>query len=235
MIDSKKVLGVIPARGGSKGVPQKNIIDLGGQPMIAWTINAARKSQYLDRVIVSTEDPDIREVAQRAEADLPFIRPRELAADETLIEDVLFHALDSLNEEYDYIVLLQPTSPFRTTADIDACIERCVRHSAPVCIAVTQPEEPPQWMFYVGEDHRLLPIMENGFAVKRRRQELRQAWCINGAVFVMHVDWYRSTKNFLCNETIAYLMPRERSVNIDTTEDLLFARALIEMGLGDNE
>lgn len=125
MINNKKILAIIPARGGSKGLPRKNIRELAGKPLIAWTIEAGRKSKYIDRLIVSSEDFEIIEVAKKYGAEIPFVRPKHLAEDESLGLDPVFHALREL-PGYDIVVLLQPTSPLRLTEDIDACIEQLI-------------------------------------------------------------------------------------------------------------
>lgn len=228
MFKGQRILGVIPARGGSKGLPGKNIADVAGKPMIAWSIAAARASQYLDRAVVSSDDPAVIEVARAHGGDVPFVRPGEIAQDTTAIEPVLFHALDSIDGTFDYIVLLQPTSPLRRDVDIDRCIEACIDAGAPAALSIVAQETPPEWMFRVRSDRRLMPIFPEGFGVARRRQDLPEAWAINGAVYVMNIDWYRKTRNFLCEETVAYVMPREHSVCVDTPEDMFLARALAE-------
>jgi CMP-N,N'-diacetyllegionaminic acid synthase len=125
MIGERKVLGLIPARGGSKGVARKNIREVRGKPLIAWTIEEARRSIYLDRLVLSSEDTEIMEIARSFGCEVPFRRPEELAADDTPGIDPVLHALREL-PGFDYVALLQPTSPLRTAEDIDGCIERCV-------------------------------------------------------------------------------------------------------------
>src|SRR3990167_8107255 len=136
MIDGKKVLAVITARGGSKGLPRKNILEVGGRPMLAWSVDAAEKSSLLDRTILSSDDDEIIRVGREWGCDVPFKRPLELAHDETSTEHALIHALDHLEETYDYIVLLQPTSPLREAQDIDNCITTCRRRGVPACVSV---------------------------------------------------------------------------------------------------
>src|SRR5262249_46947636 len=125
MIGSSRVLAIITARGGSKGLPGKNIIDLGGKPLLAWSIEAAHRARHVDRLILSSEDDDIIAVAKKFGCEVPFRRPREFATDAAMIDPVLTHALDHLDEAFDYLVLLQPTSPLRTAADIDGPIKLC--------------------------------------------------------------------------------------------------------------
>jgi CMP-N,N'-diacetyllegionaminic acid synthase len=227
MYKGKRILGVIPARGGSKGLPGKNIAAVGRKPMIAWSINAAQDSRYLDHFLVSTDDEAIALVARRYGADVPFIRPAHLAEDVTAIEPVLFHAADNAPGIYDYIVLLQPTSPLRLGSDIDGCIEACIDTGAPAAISVVAQETPPEWMFRLKPDQTLKPILFDEFKIASRRQDLPEAWSVNGAVYVMKLDWYRQTNSCFTERTVAYPMPRERSICIDTPEDMLLARALV--------
>ena len=126
MIGNKKLLAVIPARGGSKRLPRKNILDLSGKPMISWTIDAALGSKYIDRIVVSTDDQEIAKISKDCGADIPFIRPLELATDYATSIDVVLNLIESLernNEYYDYIMLLQPTSPLRSTKNINESVE----------------------------------------------------------------------------------------------------------------
>ena len=154
-----KVLGIIPARGGSKGMPKKNIRPLLNKPLIAWTIEQALKSKYIDRVVVSTDDPAIARLAKKHGADVPFMRPDKLATDKAKSIDVVSHALLSLPEKYDYVVLLQPTSPLRTADDIDACVKLCMSKGGNSCVSVTESEKNPHWMYSLdrnGRMHRLI-------------------------------------------------------------------------------
>jgi len=124
MIDSQKILALIPARGGSKGLPRKNILPLSGKPLIAWTVEAAKNSKYIDNCIVSTDDIEIAECAEKYGAEIPFLRPPNLATDFTSSNDVILHAIENIHDNYDLLVLLQPTSPLRTEYDIDNGIEK---------------------------------------------------------------------------------------------------------------
>ena len=152
MIKDKTVLAIIPARGGSKGVPLKNIRDVGGKPLIAWTIMEGKKSKYIDRLILSSEDERIINVAKKLGCEVPFTRPSSLAQDETPSIDVIVHAVQTIPEKYDYIVLLQPTSPLRKVTDIDNCIEQCLQKNAKACVSVTEPEKSPFWMYKIDEN-----------------------------------------------------------------------------------
>jgi CMP-N,N'-diacetyllegionaminic acid synthase len=218
MIDGQRVLAIIPARGGSKGVPRKNIREVGGWPLIAWTIEEARKAKYVDRLILSSEDAEIIRVAKEWGCDVPFVRPAELAQDDTPGIDPVLHAASML-PEYDVIVVLQATSPLRIAADIDGCIEHCMTKNAPACVSVTEADQSPFWMFRIGEHGKMQRLIEDGQAYARR-QELPLVYVLNGAVYVARRDWLTSRQTFLGEETLGYVMPPERSLDIDTEVDL---------------
>ncbi len=227
MIDDKTVLAIIPARGGSKGVPRKNIRDLGGKPLIAWTIAAARSSAYLDRIIVSTDDAEIANVARQFNAEVPFMRPAELARDGSSGIDPVIHALETLAEKYDYMVLLQPTSPFRNAQDIDQAIELCVKKGAETCVSVTENSKSPYWAYKIDAQQRIEPL----FPVEEKiacRQQLPKTYAQNGAIFVAACNFVLKTATLQNRQTLAYIMPSERSIDIDSEYDLRLANLLLE-------
>ncbi|MBI4184079.1 MAG: acylneuraminate cytidylyltransferase family protein [Proteobacteria bacterium] len=226
MIGDRSVLAVIPARGGSKGFPGKNLAPLAGKPLIAWSIDAARASRHVDRLILSSDDEAIIRAAREWGAEAPFVRPAELASDEAKVEDALLHALDALDRSYDYLVLLQPTSPLRTPADIDACLALCEGTGAPAAVSVVAAPKSPYWMFRLENDSRMQPLFP-WEAVYHRRQGLPPAYALNGAVYAARVEWFRVRRTFFSPETRAQVMPAERSLDIDTPTDLVLAEALI--------
>lgn len=220
MINDKKVLAIIPARGGSKGVPRKNIRYLAGKPLIAWTIEAAKKSKYIDRLILTSEDQEIIDMARKYECEAPFIRPQELALDETPGIEPILHALDNILE-FDYVVLLQPTSPLRIAEDIDTCIDMLIETKSPACVSVTEVDASPYWMYSIDEN-RLMHQLIKQEQCSVRRQDLPKAFSLNGAVYVADVKWLLKSKTFLTEETSAYIMPKNRSHDIDTEEDFVW-------------
>lgn len=226
MIDGKRVLAVITARGGSKSLPGKNIRLLGGKPLISWTIEAAQGSAYIDRLVLSSDDPAIIEVARTWGCEVPFARPAELARDDTPGIAPVLHAIEAL-PGYDYVVLLQPTSPLRSISDIDGCLELCVRAGFPACVSVTEPDKSPYWMYTLDPSGQMRPLME-GVERFDRRQELPQVYALNGAVYAADCRWLAASRSFVTLETGGYLMPRERSADIDTELDLLCVEALLE-------
>lgn len=228
MIKGTSVLAIIPARGGSKGVPRKNIRDVAGKPLIAWTIEEAKKSKYIDRLILSSEDPEIIEVAKKWGCDVPFVRPAELAEDATPGIAPVLHALNAL-PEYGLVVLLQPTSPLRNVVDIDGCIELCLREDACACVTVTEPDKSPYWMYRLDKTGRMFPLI-NTPERDSRRQELPKVYALNGAVYVARSEWMREKKTFVTEQTVAYFMPKDRSADIDTELDLICVQAIIAEG-----
>ncbi len=226
MIEGKRVLAVIPARGGSKGIPRKNLRVIAGRSLLEWTWRAAQGSVFLDRTILSSEDPEIIATMRALGGEVPFVRPVELAADTTPGIDPLLHALDALPERYELVVLLQPTSPLRTAADIDGAIRLCVDRGAPACVSVGPVAKNPHWTFRLDEDARLSPILPSVEGAARR-QDLPVYVSLNGAVYVAHTDWIRRNRRFDSPETVAFAMSRESSVDIDDEIDLIVAEELL--------
>lgn len=214
---SNLVLALITARGGSKGLPRKNVLSAGGKPLIAWSIEASLQSKVISHVVLSSDDDEIIDTAKAWGCSAPFRRPAELANDTATSIDVVLHALDQL-PEYQYIVLLQPTSPLRTAADIDEAFALMLSLGAPSCVSVCEAEESPYWMFRLNRDKKLERLLreEN---VATRRQDLPPVYVLNGAIYIAQVEWLRESKSFLGEGCVAYVMPKERSLDIDNLED----------------
>ncbi len=213
MIEGRSLLAIIPARSGSKRVPQKNIQTVAGKPLVAWTIEEAKKSKYIDRLILSSDDEEIIKIAKDWGCEVPFMRPKELAQDSTLTIEPVLHAMKRL-PKHDYVVLLQPTSPLRQVTDIDGCIERCVQEKADSCVSVTEVDRNPYGVFSLDLLNRLQPL-----AIK--------LYILNGAVYVAKWEWLLINKTLVTHkQTLAYLMPRERSIDVDTKLDLRIAEFL---------
>lgn len=215
MINGQKVLGVITARGGSRGVPGKNIRVVGGKPLIVWTIKAAQASKHLDRLILSSDDDAIIEVVKTYGCEVPFKREARLATDDTPSIDVVLDALDRC-PGYNWVVLLQPTSPLRTADDIDGALQKCIELGAPACVSVCEAEQSPYWM-YTQKDSRLQPVID--MPLIERRQDLPRVYVLNGVVYTAQSDWLRITRNFISAETVAHTMPPNCSHDLDSEQD----------------
>lgn len=226
MIGGRKVLALIPARGGSKGIPGKNIIPLAGKPLLGWTVEAAQACAAIDEIVLSTDDEAIAETGRRLGASVPFMRSASLATDEASTMDVVFDALDRL-PGFDVVVLLQPTSPLRTAADIDACL--ALLDSALACVSVRPAGDHPYLTFRVDDQHQLVPFASVPEGQSLRRQDLPGAWCLNGAVYVADIPWLRAQRSFISALTVAYAMPAERSMDIDTPADLRAAEDVLRL------
>lgn len=226
VIDGRSVLAVVTARGGSKGLPGKNLRPMAGRPLIGWTIAAARASARVDRLILSSDDPDIMAVADELGCEVPFRRPPELAGDAAGSMEVVLDALDR-TPGHDLVVLLQPTSPLRTAADIDGALERMIACAAPACVSVTEAPIHPWLVYGEGADGRLKPFAAPPAGASLRRQDLPTAWTLNGAVYVADVEWLRRERTFVkAGSTAFWPMPPERSIDIDTLEDFEAAERL---------
>jgi CMP-N,N'-diacetyllegionaminic acid synthase len=225
MIGAATVLAIVTARGGSKGLPGKHLREAGGKPLIDYTIAAARQARAVDRLVLSTDDERIADAARRAGCEVPFMRSAALARDDTPSIDVILDTLDRL-PPYDIVVLLQPTSPLRSAQDIDAACDAVALGGAPSCVSVTEAEQSPYWMYALEADRRLRALLPAP-ATASRRQDLPAAYVLNGAVYAARTAWLRQHRSFLAESTVAHLMPRRRSIDIDTLEDFeAFVRAL---------
>ena len=215
---------MIPARGGSKGIARKNVREIAGKPLIQWTIESALNSRA-DAVVVSTEDEEIASVARDAGAEVPFMRPEELAADSTPGIAPVLHAIDQL-PAYDAVMLLQPTSPLRTAQDIDAVLDLAQSGRHVSVVSVSEPDHHPAWTYRLDEAARLVPLM--GETPAARRQDLPPIFSLNGAIYFAVCDWLRTGKRLVAPETLGYVMPRERSIDIDTVLDWRIAEMLLK-------
>ena len=218
-----RVLALIAARGGSKGLPRKNVLELEGKPMIAWTISAALQAECVTDVVLSSDDDEIMDVATRYGCDVPFKRPAELASDTASVIDVVLHALDVLPSfgysEYDYVLLLQPTSPLRTEGHIDAAFNQLYLHNAPSCVSLCEVSTSPYLMFSVSSGDRIAPILPiEGMSL--RRQDLPPVYELNGAIYFSTPSALRAARSFTTSETVGFIMPRNLSIDVDSSEDL---------------
>ena len=222
------MLAIIPARGGSKGLPGKNIKPLLGKPLIAYAIDAALKSKYISEVIVSTDDEKIAEVAVNHGAINPFMRPAELATDQARAVDNYIYTINRLNktraDKIKYFIVLQPTSPLRTTEDIDGAIKMFYEKKADSVITYCEEHHPITWHKYLNKDHSFSNIFEDSLA---NRQAHRPTYYPNGAAFVFRFEIIKK-EIYYTDNSYGYIMPRNRSVDIDTLEDFEYAKFLLQ-------
>lgn len=231
MINGLRVLAVITARGGSKGVVGKNLRPIGGRPLIGWTIDEAAKSKYIDRTILTSDDDAIIDFALAEGCEAPFVRPDHLATDEATSLDVVRHALDEEGAGFDLLVLLQPTSPFRTARDIDAAVDKMLAEDARTCISVCEVSKSPHWMFEIKDGERLTPVLKvEDVPRNTRRQDLPPVYIVNGAVYVAYIADLLGDGNFIDDDTVGYIMPVDRSLDIDHELDLKVAELMLAEG-----
>jgi CMP-N,N'-diacetyllegionaminic acid synthase len=227
---TKKILSIIPARGGSKGLLRKNIINLAGKPLIAWTIEASLKSKYITKTIVSSEDGEILETSIKYGAEI-IRRPDDLASDTATSESVVKHAIDYLKykgEEFDIVILLQPTSPLRNSKDIDSAFEVMFNSEATAVISTCEFDNKILKTFIECSNGFLEGISNNKYPFVRR-QDLPAVYMPNGAIYIINVKSFREEKSFLTSKTLNYVMPKSRSIDIDNQSDMDKIKELISV------
>jgi len=232
MYKNKTIIGLIPARGGSKGLPGKNIRPLLGKPLIVWTIEQALSSKYLDKVIVSTDDDEIAKVSKKYGAKVPFLRPAKLAADDSSTSDVILHVLEQLGlmgESYDYVALLEPTSPLRKSNDIDDAINLIIQNTDADCLVS------------VGEVHMEHPMIvkkinEKGFVASYisdiakiyQRQQADKAYFPYGVIYISKVSEFKKNQTFYTEKTVPYFIERWQNYEIDDEIDLIIVERIMK-------
>jgi CMP-N,N'-diacetyllegionaminic acid synthase len=234
MHSKNEIIGLITARGGSKGVPRKNVLPLAGKPLIAWTIETALQSDALSRVILSTDDSEIAKVGRHWEAEVPFMRPIELSQDNSPSMGAVLHAVNWLAEHEDYrpeyVMLLQPTSPLLIPEDIQKAIQIFQDKQADSVVSVTAIHQHPYWTKTISPDGRLVDFFstERSFT---KRQDLPAAYALNGAIYLARRDVLLERSSFYGKNTLAYVMPPERSLDIDTPWEFHLAELILKDNL----
>jgi CMP-N,N'-diacetyllegionaminic acid synthase len=229
LINGKKVLAIIPARGGSKRLPRKNILPLHGKPLIAWSIEAGLNSQYIDRVVVSTDCEDIAKVAIDFGAEVPFIRPSEIATDTATTDSVILHFLSTLSVENnpDIVVILQPTSPLRTKGDIDQALKLLIDKQAQGIVSVCECEHSPLWSNVLPADNNMGAFINKDVRGKRS-QDLPLCYRLNGAVYAFTSDSFIDRQGISYSESVfSFIMPSTRSIDIDHELDFRLAEVIL--------
>ena len=222
MYKNKKIIGLIPARGGSKGIPHKNIINFCGKPLISYTIEAGKKSKYIDYLLVSTDDSEIAEISKIYGAEVPFMRPAEFAADTSKTIDAVIHCIQELKTQdkyFDILVLLQPTQPLRTSDDIDNSIEKFFVFNCQPLVSVSEVNDNPLLIRTI-ENYHLKKLLDVSSTC--RRQDMPKYYRVNGAIYINEIE--KIDKNTSFNDNLVpYIMGKEHSVDIDELSDLALA------------
>ena len=231
MFNGKTFLAIVPARGGSKRLPRKNVLDLAGKPLISWTIEAGLKSKYIDKVIVTSDDDEILEISKRYGAQI-IRRPHELASDTSTTFDALKHTIDNI-EKYDYIILLQATSPLRNEKHIDNAIELLESKGADAIVGVCEMDHSPLWSNTLPPNNSMIGFLKDDI-LNKRSQDLDKYFRLNGAIYICKTKKLLEEKSFFLKENIfAYCMDRENSIDIDECIDLKIANFYLKEYLHD--
>jgi len=229
MIKGKKVLAIIPARGGSKRLPRKNVLPLQGKPLIAWSIDAGLNSNYVDRVVVSTDCNEIAEISKQYGADVPFMRPEDIAGDTATTDSVILHMIDMLSstEAFDIIVILQPTSPLRRSTDIDEALEMLDAKQGNGVVSVCECEHSPLWSNIIPTDGNMGSFIREDIKGKRS-QDLPSYYRLNGAVYAFTTDALIANQGINYTDSVFSIeMPTLRSVDIDHELDFKLAEVIL--------
>ncbi|WP_448546802.1 acylneuraminate cytidylyltransferase family protein [Thalassotalea fusca] len=230
-MQDKKILAIVPARAGSKRLPGKNSKLLNGKPLIEWTLSAAQQSQYIDQVLVTTDCQEIASLSESLGAWVPFLRPAELSCDHATTVDVVKHCLSFVTEQgvnYDYVIVLQPTSPLRGVKDIDAAIELMFERGGDAVVSVCPCEHPPQWANKLDESLRMDDFLSKFLKENARSQDLPTYYRLNGAIYLVDTNRFLQESNFYLSDNIyAYVMSQNHSVDIDNLVEFKLAEIMM--------
>ena len=234
MYNNKKILAIIPARGGSKGLPGKNIKPLCGKPLIGWTIEQAQSSKYIDEIFVSTDSNEIAAVAEDFGIKVPFLRPAELATDTSPSSAFVLHTIDyyrNKGQEFDYILLLEPTSPLRDITDINIAIEQLLNHdTAKSIVGVSKVEAThPAFLVDISKEGLLKPYLKEMKTL--RRQELSDLYFFEGSLYLSDIDFYIKEQTFYHDLTLPYVVPKYKAYEIDDIVDFFIVEKILELKL----
>lgn len=230
MYKDKKILAIVPARGGSKGLPHKNIKPLLGKPLIGWSLEQAKNCSYVDEIFVSTDSAEIAKVAEDFGVKVPALRPPELAADTSSSMDVILHAINSLEKEgkfFDCILLVEPTSPLRETQDLDKAVEMLINtKDAESIVGVCKAEGAHPDFLSAMDKGFLVPYNKSVFSAKRR-QDLQDLYFFEGSLYLSYVDSLKKRRAFYHEKTLGYEVPKYKSFEVDDIVDFKIIEALM--------
>ena len=232
MYKDKTFLAIIPARGGSKGLPGKNIKKLCGKPLIAWSIEAGLKSKYLDEVVVSTDYQNIANIAKQYGASVPFLRPDYLASDTATSFEAVKHTIEyyknELDKEFDYIVLLEPTSPLREDSDIDLAIEKLLNSKAQAIVGISKTEDQNPAFLLKKDNANYISGYEDKDMKVLRRQDINDVYFFEGTIYISEANVLIDKKTFYHENTIGYEVPKYKSLEIDDVDDFIMVEAIMK-------
>ncbi|BBA52190.1 CMP-N-acetylneuraminic acid synthetase [Fusobacterium varium] len=223
----EKILAIIPARSGSKGLKDKNIKMMNGKPMIAYTIEAAQNSKIFEDIIISTDSEKYAEIAKKYGGSVPYLRDKKLANDNAKSSDVILDILNRVEKKYDSFIMLQPTSPLRTEKNIIEAYKMYLEKKANSVVSVCEMEHSPLWANILNEERRMDSFLK-GIDVNKNRQELETYYRINGALYIANVEYFKKYQNFYYKDSYAYVMKKENSIDIDDELDFKIAEYLIK-------
>lgn len=223
----EKILAIIPARSGSKGLKDKNIKMMNGKPLIAYTIEAAQNSKIFEDIIISTDSEKYAEIAKKYGGSVPYLRDKKLANDNAKSSDVILDILNRVEKKYDSFIMLQPTSPLRTEKNIIEAYKMYLEKKANSVVSVCEMEHSPLWANTLNEEKRMDSFLK-GIAVNRNRQELETYYRINGALYIANVEYFKRYQDFYYKDSYAYIMEKENSIDIDDELDFKIAEYLIK-------
>ena len=229
MIKNKKILAIIPARGGSKGIKNKNIVDINGKPLIYYSIREAKRSKYIDKIIVSTDSDEIASISKKYGAEIPFLRPKSLAMDTSKTIDTVIHCIEFLKskgKDYDLMVLLQPTQPLRKSWHIDEALEFIIDKDEESLISVSKAKEHPILMRKIDQDSHVISLLNENST--KRRQDFTQIYKVNGAIYINKINNNLNNETSLNDNKLAYIMDESYDLDIDEELDLKLARMIID-------
>lgn len=234
MINGNSVLAIIPARGGSKGLPGKNLKELCGKPLVAWPIHAAKSSLYVDKIIVSTDDSQIADIARQEGAEVPFLRPGDLAADDSTTISVIVHGINFLSkigETFEYCVLLEPTSPLTEGCDINRALEllESMRTKADSIVGVSEVVlTHPVFDARINQEGLITPYVGEDFSGAGRRQDIEKLYFFEGSLYISDIKTLLEKQTFYHNRTVPYIVPKWKSFEVDDMVDLLCIEAIMK-------
>lgn len=228
MTRKNKVLALIPARSGSKGLKNKNILKLKDIPLIVWTIKSALKSKKIDKIIVDSDSKKILNISKKFNVNNFIYRPKKLALDKTPISDVIINALLEYKEEYDNFLLLQPTSPFRSSNHIDKFTNYFIKSKSKFLVSISSNNKPKDWYFNILKKNNKIKLNIKNNKLSSNRQSFQDTYYINGLLYMANIKHFLNTKSFINTHTEGYIINGYQTLDIDSKDDLEYAKYLIK-------